>query len=164
QGCVMGTSRRYALVVTALLAAALTPPALAQTAPSSPLPRPSEVAPVLPDPKACAPGERLQHSDGQPTAPGTSGQNLGEKLARTDGVLCPPPTGDPGMTLPPPAGGGAARPPPGGRARAGDPAARQSRRRSIGAAEVAFRPSTRAFHAGIALLDPPCRALHILRL
>lgn len=45
------------------------------------------------DPKACAPGERLQPTERGPAAPGgsaTTGENLSDKLARTDGVICPP--------------------------------------------------------------------------
>jgi len=121
----MGTMRRYALVVMALLAATAATPALAQTAPSSPPTRPPEVTPLPADPKACAPGERLQRQqdDGQPKAPATSGQNLGEKLSRTEGVLCPPPTGDTEMNVPPPGGGRTpVIPPPG--TPGGDPSVR----------------------------------------
>jgi hypothetical protein len=40
------------------------------------------------DPKGCAPSERLQ-TDGK--APdGKAGEPLSDKLARTDGVICPP--------------------------------------------------------------------------
>ena len=46
-----------------------------------------------PDLKACNPGERLQQSDSGPKAPAsTTGENLSDKLARTDGVICPPNT------------------------------------------------------------------------
>lgn len=69
--------------------------------------------PAAVDPKACAPGERLQPGERSPQAPpGTTGQNLSDRLARTDGVLCPPnvdpevkaPTPDVGKTpvIPPP--------------------------------------------------------------
>src|SRR5437763_6879729 len=43
-----------------------------------------------PDTKACAPEERLQPGERSPKAPSTTGENLSDKLARTDGVLCPP--------------------------------------------------------------------------
>ena len=45
------------------------------------------------DPKACAPGERTLPDTTAPRPPATSGQqaseNLSDKLARTDGVICP---------------------------------------------------------------------------
>src|ERR1041384_190985 len=48
------------------------------------------------DPKACAPHEQMQQHTDQPPGKGSSsvttgsGENLSDKLARTDGVLCPP--------------------------------------------------------------------------
>jgi hypothetical protein len=56
-------------------------PSLAQT----------PLAPLTPDPKACSDEERLRPGNGnalQPRDP--SNQTLSEKLARTEGVLCPP--------------------------------------------------------------------------
>jgi hypothetical protein len=59
--------------------------------------RPSAV-----DPKGCAPGERLQ-TDGK--APdGKAGEPLSDKLARTDGVICPPNV-DPEIKAPTPQSG-----------------------------------------------------------
>jgi uncharacterized low-complexity protein len=59
--------------------------------------RPSAV-----DPKGCAPGERLQ-TDGK--APdGKAGEPLSDKLARTDGVICPPNV-DPEIRAPTPQSG-----------------------------------------------------------
>jgi hypothetical protein len=59
--------------------------------------RPSAV-----DPKGCAPSERLQ-TDGK--APdGKAGDTLSDKLARTDGVICPPNV-DPEIRAPTPQGG-----------------------------------------------------------
>jgi hypothetical protein len=66
-----------------------------------------------PDPKACAPGDRLQPGSPNPSAPSvTTGESLSDRLARTDGVICPPnvdaeiraPTPDAGKTpvIPPP--------------------------------------------------------------
>ena len=54
------------------------------------------------DPRACAPGERLQPGERGPRPPATTGQgdNPSDKLARTDGVLCPPNT-DPKIETPP---------------------------------------------------------------
>jgi hypothetical protein len=92
------TLTRYVALGLALGAAT---PAAAQTDP-------------MPDPKACAPGERLRAGVEGPRAPTVgSGEHLSDKLARTDGVICPPagvdteiraPTPDAGRTpvIPPP--------------------------------------------------------------
>jgi hypothetical protein len=65
-------------------------------------------------PAACAAGERLERRDMRPDTPIAPGETLSDKLARTEGVLCPPPRIDPQMAEQPPAGG-ALRviPPPG---------------------------------------------------
>ena len=69
------------------------------------------------NPKSCEPGA-LSQVDPSTRAPGTkepgknepsttgsaSNENLSDKLARGDGVLCPPNV-DPGMAAPPPRGG-----------------------------------------------------------
>ena len=58
--------------------------------------------PSVIDPKGCAPSERLQ-TDGQ--APDSkAGEPLSDKLARTDGVICPPNV-DPEMKAPTPPSG-----------------------------------------------------------
>lgn len=59
------------------------------------------------DPKACASGERLQRGSGNPSAGANaqSDSSLSEKLARTDGVICPPANVDPEIAAPPPGGG-----------------------------------------------------------
>src|SRR5262245_4050063 len=64
------------------------------------------------DPKACAPGERLQPGPRGPQGTTGQGDDTSDKLARTDGVICPPnldqqmeaPPSDSGKTpvLPPP--------------------------------------------------------------
>jgi len=70
------------------------------------------------DPKACAPQERLDQTQQMPGKGGAaattgSGENLSSKLARTDGVLCPPDV-DPDIKAPtPPAGKMPVIPPPG---------------------------------------------------
>ncbi len=64
-------------------------------------------APAAPtaDAKACAPGDQLRAGERGPTAPpSTTGESLSEKLARTDGVICPPNI-DPGIKAPTPDGG-----------------------------------------------------------
>jgi hypothetical protein len=64
------------------------------------------------DPKGCAPGERLQ-TDGAGAPQQKSGEPLSDKLARTDGVLCPPNV-DPEIKAPTPQGGNMpVIPPPG---------------------------------------------------
>jgi len=73
-----------------------------------------------PDPKACAPGERLEPPGpkGRSQSPSdTTGQadtTPSERLARTDGVLCPPGNVDPQIRAPTPdAGTLKVIPPPG---------------------------------------------------
>ena len=58
------------------------------------------------DPKACAPGERLEQGPRGPERPATNGkaEDATDKLARTEGVICPPDV-DPKMNLPTPEGG-----------------------------------------------------------
>ncbi len=75
----------------------------AQAPPINP-PTPAPALPAPADPKACAPGERLQLDESTPKEPATSGRTLSDKLARTDGVLCPPDI-DPEMKAPTPPGG-----------------------------------------------------------
>jgi hypothetical protein len=70
-----------------------------------------ERPPAAADPKACAPGEVSPPRDGREETTG-AGNNLSDKLARTDGVICPPnvdpeiraPTPETGRTpvIPPP--------------------------------------------------------------
>ena len=74
-------------------------------------PAPTQDGPQHIDPKGCAPSERLRTVEPKPgaptgatTAPATTGENLSDKLARTDGVLCPPNV-DPDIRQPAPGGG-----------------------------------------------------------
>ena len=72
-------------------------------------PKPTPQPPAVTDPKACAPGERMP----APGANTTTGENLTDKLARTDGVICPPEV-DPQIKAPTPdAGKMRVIPPPG---------------------------------------------------
>ena len=65
---------------------------------------PQERPPAV-DPKACAPGDRLQAGAPSPSAPAsTTGESLSDRLARTDGVICPPNV-DPGIRMPTPEAG-----------------------------------------------------------
>lgn len=68
-----------------------------------------------PDPKACAPEERLQPGPTGPQVPETTrpGDTTSDRLARTDGVICPPNL-DPEIRAPTPdAGTMRVIPPPG---------------------------------------------------
>jgi hypothetical protein len=89
-----------------------TPPA--QTAPPSPI-RPADCAPTQSTPRGnIAP---------QGTTTGQSNEPLGDRLAKSDGVLCPPAGVDPEMRAPTPNGGNTpVIPPPG--SPGGDPTIR----------------------------------------
>jgi hypothetical protein len=83
--------------------------AAAQGRPANP---PVAPPPTHVDPKGCAPGERLQ-TDGTGAPQHKSNEPLSDKLARTDGVLCPPNV-DPDIKAPTPPGGAMpVIPPPG---------------------------------------------------
>ena len=84
------------ILVAASFAALCVMPAAAQT---RELNVPSEAeAPKL-DPKACRDRDRLQQGD--TVAPGQD-ETPSDKLARTEGVICPPPEIDPNIRAPAP--------------------------------------------------------------
>ena len=86
----MKTSTIISGALAAMLLSAAVTAAAAQNSPS------------VVDPKGCAPSERLQ-TDGK--APdGKAGEPLSDKLARTDGVICPPNV-DPEIKAPTPQSG-----------------------------------------------------------
>ncbi len=89
------------LRMAALIAAFMTPSiVLAQQPPraKSPLVPQTELG----DPKACVhEGETVGQGSGQ--AP--SGQSLSDRLAQSNGVICPPPEMDPAIKAPTPPGG-----------------------------------------------------------
>jgi hypothetical protein len=60
--------------------------------------------PAQPDPKACAPNERLEPGPTGPQVPSGRGETPSDKLARTDGVICPPNL-DPEIRTPAPGAG-----------------------------------------------------------
>ncbi|MEH2614050.1 hypothetical protein [Bradyrhizobium sp. AZCC 1693] len=103
-------------------------------APPGPTTPPARTAPPSPDRAAaanCAPMQPAPNSgatvpEGKPQEGTTTGQRaepLGDKLARSDGVLCPPPGVDPEMHAPAPdAGKTPVIPPPG--SPGGDPSIR----------------------------------------
>ena len=70
---------------------------------SAQAPKPDEY-PSASASKACAPGERLRPDKDAPKVPETSGENLSDKLARNEGVLCPPNV-DPEIKAPTPESG-----------------------------------------------------------
>ena len=98
-------------------------------APPTPTTPPARTAPPSPHAAAasnCAPMQPTPNSgivvpEGQTT--GQRAEPLGDKLARSDGVLCPPPGVDPEIRAPTPdAGNTPVMPPPGGPG--GDPTVR----------------------------------------
>ena len=73
-------------------------------APPTPSTPPQATAPAADANAACAPNARATATpDGITT--GRAGEPLGEKLAKTNGVLCPPSGVDPEMHAPTPDGG-----------------------------------------------------------
>ena len=93
--------RTTSTIILASLLIAASAPAIAQ-APPAPATPPQATAPPSPQRAAgCAPSDRLAtNPDG--TTTGQSREPLGEKLAKTDGVLCPPAGIDPDMHAPTP--------------------------------------------------------------
>jgi hypothetical protein len=108
--------------VTVLIAlAGFTNAALAQAPPPSPTP---PGAPAMPAPSpnsaGCAPHDTAPPNG---TTKGERKEPLGDKLAKSDGVLCPPAGVDPQMRAPTPEGGNTpVIPPPG--SPGGDPTVR----------------------------------------
>lgn len=75
---------------------------------------PAEASPPKLDPKACADRERLVEGDTHGTQGVAPRAPLSDRLARTDGVICPPPGLDPDIRIPvPDAGHLKVIPPPG---------------------------------------------------
>jgi hypothetical protein len=123
--------KRVFLISCVLMMAADVAGAQAPPGPTTP---PARTAPPSPDRAAavnCAPMQPAPHSgatvpEGKPAEGTTTGQRaepLGDKLARSDGVLCPPPGVDPEMHAPAPdAGKTPVIPPPG--SPGGDPTIR----------------------------------------
>jgi hypothetical protein len=112
------------ILLTALVAILAAAPAAAQNVEPK-VPGNEQVAPKL-DPKACRDRDRLQHGDiveNEGAAPHEE-DDPSDKLARTEGVICPPPELDPDIRAPAPKNGGnmPVIPPPG--SPGGDPATR----------------------------------------
>jgi hypothetical protein len=118
--------RNVYLPIAATLAAVLLTPALAQAPPKPNTP----IAPKAEqlDPSACANGEAQttigQGGDVEMKKPG--GRSLSNKLARSQGVICPPQQVDPEIRQPTPPGGSMpVIPPPG--SPGGDPSVHRNR-------------------------------------
>jgi hypothetical protein len=95
--------RRSTALVTALMLFG-THPAGAQMPPAQP--HPAQPGP----PSGCAPAA----GSGATVGSAQSGSSLSDKLARSNGVICPPTDLDPAMRVPPPQGGALkVIPPPG---------------------------------------------------
>jgi hypothetical protein len=115
-------TKRIFLISCVLMVAADVAGAQAPPGPTTP---PARTAPPSPDRAAaanCTPMQPAPHSgapvpEGKSSEGTTTGQRaepLGDKLARSDGVLCPPPGVDPEMHAPAPdAGKTPVIPPPG---------------------------------------------------
>ena len=104
---------RIALLFGAALMPALS---LAQSvqAPSLPNAPPEIMSKETRDPKACAQQGLTVGQDNRPQSADTTGKSLSEQLARSDGVICPPPGVDPDIRAPTPQGGSMpVIPPPG---------------------------------------------------
>ncbi|MGY3529685.1 MULTISPECIES: hypothetical protein [Bradyrhizobium] len=119
----MRINRTLALSCALMLA----PVVAAAQAPPTPATPPAQTAPPAPQRAAanCAPQQPSHPGAAVPegTTTGQGGQPLGDKLAKSDGVLCPPAGIDPEMRAPTPQGGNTpVIPPPG--SPGGDPAVR----------------------------------------
>src|SRR5262245_48648005 len=106
---------KFTLLVSSMLMAS-TGSALAQAPPAPSTPAQQTAPPALNRPQNCAPMEKGAHPgaapEGQTT--GQAREPLGDKLAQSDGVLCPPVGVDPEMRAPTPdAGKTPVIPPPG---------------------------------------------------
>ncbi|RTL51684.1 MAG: hypothetical protein EKK40_09120 [Bradyrhizobiaceae bacterium] len=114
--------------VCSCLLVAISPAVAFAQAPPSPATPPAQTAPPNPDhaDRNCTP-TRAHPQDGsiapRGSTTGQSSEPLGDRLAKSDGVLCPPPGVDPDMHAPTPdTGTMPVIPPPGGPG--GDPSVR----------------------------------------
>ena len=80
---------------------------LAQSEHNSPLPKvpPEIMSKEARDPRACAQQELTVGQDNKPQSVETTGKSLSERLARSDGVICPPADVDQGIRAPTREGG-----------------------------------------------------------
>jgi len=113
-------------IVTSVAFALLPTASFAQAPPASSTPQ-AQTAPPNPERATnCVPTEAVPHESTvapRGTTTGRAPESLGDRLAKSDGVLCPPPGVDPEMHAPTPQGGKMpVIPPPGGPG--GDPSVR----------------------------------------
>jgi hypothetical protein len=105
--------RKSALFISCLLMAA--PGVAIAQAPPGPATPPAQTAPPAPA-NGCTPMQpvRPHGATGDGTTTGQRSEPLGDKLAKSDGVLCPPAGVDPEIRAPTPEGGNMpVLPPPG---------------------------------------------------
>jgi hypothetical protein len=107
---------RFHCMAALILLVGMTLPCAAQNTPAPQTRDPAR------DPKACSDDQRLRAGRTAPQPPDPGNQTLSEKLAQTDGVICPPDI-DPDIKAPTPEGGKMlVIPPPG--SPGGDPTVR----------------------------------------
>lgn len=112
--------KRTILMAAAASIVFMSPAAAQRSAEPPPVQSPAQKL----DPKACSDRDRARQSDTQETqGSAVPKDNLSDRLARTDGVICPPPDIDPDVHQPAPGGGNTpVIPPPG--SPTGDPSVR----------------------------------------
>ena len=96
------------LKIALVLGTALLPTlSTAQSPQVSPLPSapPEIMSKETRDPKACAQQGLTVGPDNKPQSADTTGKSLSEQLARSEGVICPPPGIDSDIRVPTPEGG-----------------------------------------------------------
>jgi hypothetical protein len=119
----MRTRGTITAAVGALLALAAAGPSWGQSPPETTgAGQAAEATPQL-DRKACADDKRATTGSGDTVEVPQPGKDLSDKLAATDGVICPPSEVDPNMHAPAPGGGAMPVIPPPGRP-GGDPSVR----------------------------------------
>jgi hypothetical protein len=96
------------LTIALLLGVTLMPAlSVAQSAQVSPLPQapPEIMSKEARNPKACAQLGLTVGQNNSPQSTETTGTSLSQQLARSDGVICPPPSVDPDIRAPTPEDG-----------------------------------------------------------
>jgi hypothetical protein len=116
--------RKTSNIIFAAVLIAASGAAIAQSPPAAGTSPQPTAPPSAQRAAGCAPSERLTTTPDGTTTTGQSREPLGDKLAKTDGVLCPPSGVDPDMHAPAPDTGGNTPviPPPG--SPGGDPTVR----------------------------------------
>jgi hypothetical protein len=116
--------RTTANIILASLVIAGTSAAIAQAPPAPATPPQATTPPSTQRAADCAPQDRPNRATAPDTTTGQSREPLGDRLAKSDGVLCPPSGVDPEMHAPAPSTDGSMPviPPPG--SPGGDPTVR----------------------------------------